>query len=89
VPLIREILLFAIWVMMMAILASIVISWLRQFRVRIPPWHPVVRAIEGTADLLLRPIQRNLPTAAGGFDFSPVVAFLLLYILRALIIKLL
>jgi YggT family protein len=86
--LVKLVLHYAITLMMAAILGSIIISWLRSFGVRVPYTNPLVRAIEGTADVMLRPIQRHLPTAAGGFDFSPVVAFLLLYILQAVIARL-
>jgi len=68
-----------------ALLASVVISWLRAFGARVPHYHPVVRIIEETADLLLKPIRRTIPTTGGGFDFSPIVALVLLAIVRRLI----
>ncbi len=74
-----------IWVLTMTILASIVLSWLRLFGVRIPYGNPVVRAIEDTTEALLRPIRRAVPTTGGGFDFAPMVALIILYIIRALI----
>jgi len=86
-PLVKLILQLAIWVMMLAIFGSVIISWLRQFRVNLPYYHPVVRIIEDTADIMLRPIRRNLPTTGGGLDFSPVVAILILYILQAIIFR--
>jgi len=78
----------ALWVMMMAILASIVISWLRAFRVSVPQNNPLVRAIEDTADLMLRPIRRSVPTAGGGLDFAPMIALVILYIIRAMLMSL-
>ncbi len=71
----------------LAILASVVISWLRFFGLRISYSNPVVRIIQETADLILRPIRRAIPTAAGGMDFSPVVAILLLQIARAVLVQ--
>ena len=84
----RSLIELAIWVMMMAILGSIIISWLRAFRARIPYGNPLVRAIEGTADLMLNPIRRAFPTTGGGLDFAPMVAIVILYILRQVIARL-
>ena len=86
--LLRELLLLAVSVMMLAILASVVISWLRMFRVHIPYGNPLVRAVEETADLMLRPIRNAMPTTGGGLDFSPLVALMILSILRAVIVRL-
>ncbi len=73
----------------LAILASVVISWLRVFGTRVPYGHPVVRVIEDTADLMLRPIRRTFRAAAGGFDFSPMIALVLLEIVTRLITRVL
>ncbi len=84
----RELLSFAISAMMLAILASVVLSWLRMFRVRVPYGNPVVRAIEETADLMLRPIRKAIPASGGGLDFSPLIALMILSILRSAIARL-
>lgn len=77
-----------IQVLIYTIIATVIFSWLRMFGVRIPPYHPVVRVIEQSADLVLAPIRRNVPTAGGGIDFSPVIAILILYIVRLVIFRL-
>jgi uncharacterized protein YggT (Ycf19 family) len=87
-PSVKTILQFAIWLMMMAIFGSVIISWLRNFRVNVPHYHPVVRLIEDTADIMLRPIRRAFPTSGGGLDFSPMVAIIILYIFQALLARL-
>ncbi len=79
---------YAIMAMMAAILGSIIISWLRVARVRVPYGHPLVRLIEETADLMLRPIRRAIPASAGGLDFSPMIALILLSILRRIVVLL-
>ena len=79
---------YAIMAMMAAILGSIIISWLRVARVRVPYGHPLVRLIEETADLILRPIRRAIPASAGGLDFSPMIALILLSILRRIVVRL-
>jgi uncharacterized protein YggT (Ycf19 family) len=48
----------------------------------------LVRLIEDTADLMLDPIRRAMPTSAGRLDFAPMVAIIILYILRALAARL-
>jgi len=82
---IKQVLDYAILAMMWAIFGAVAISWLRAARVRVPYSNPLVRLIEGTADLMLRPIRRNIPASGGGLDFSPVVAVIILYIIRALV----
>jgi len=74
--------------MMLAIFGSVILSWLRAARVRVPYNNPLLRAVEETADLMLRPIRRAFPTAGGGLDFAPMVAIIILYILRALVAQL-
>jgi len=88
VGLFRELLQLAISAMMLAILASVVLSWLRMFRVRVPYGNPLIRAIEETADLMLRPIRNAVPATGGGLDFSPLIALLILSILRSVIVGL-
>jgi len=88
VGLIREMLLLAISGMMLAILASVVLSWLRMFRVHVPYGNPLIRAIEDTADLMLRPIRNAVPASGGGLDFSPLIALLILSILRSVVARL-
>ena len=87
--LLRMLVEYAISVMIFIILASVVISWLRAARVRVPYGNPVIRGIEGAAEAILRPIRRAIPTAGGGLDFSPMVALILLYILRRIIARIL
>jgi len=77
-----------IWVMMMAIFGSVIISWLRASRVHVPHGNPLVRAIEDTAEVMLRPIRRAMPTRGGGLDFAPMVAIIILYILQRVIARL-
>jgi YggT family protein len=69
----------------LAILASVILSLLRAFGARVPYYHPVVRLIEQTADLILNPIRRHIPTAGGGIDFSPLIALVLLEIAKRII----
>lgn len=77
----------AIWIMMLAILGSVVLSWLRAFRVHVPGHNALVRLVEDTAELMLAPLRRALPVTGAGFDFSPMVAIFILLILQRLLAR--
>ncbi len=61
------------------IIVTIVISWLGQ------SWrHPIIPLIYQLTEPVLSPLRRWLP-AAGGFDFSPLVALIAIQFLRLLV----
>jgi YggT family protein len=64
------------------ILAYVVISWIPSLR-----RYPLAIWVERTVDPWMRPLRRLLPLSAGGvgLDLSPLIAFLLLGILRSLL----
>jgi len=64
----------------LAILARVLISW-----VRVDPHNPLVQFLYKITEPVLAPIRRVLPTA-GGLDFSPIVAFFGLELVRRLLI---
>ncbi len=66
-----------------ALLARVILSWIPH-----DPFHPAVTVINQLSDPILRPLQRLLPPLAG-FDLSPMVAFLVMEVLRSTLISLL
>jgi uncharacterized protein YggT (Ycf19 family) len=72
-----------IWLETLLILASVILSWLPFIR----PWHPAVRLLHALVDPVLRPFQRVLPPIAG-FDFSPLLAILVLRAVSGLLTSL-
>jgi YggT family protein len=70
----------AIWIETLLIVVSVIISWLPGIK----PWHPLVRLLNAFVDPILRPFRRVLPRIAG-FDFSPLVAIVVLRALSGLI----
>ena len=62
------------------VMAAVILSW-----VRLPPGNPLVRFTGALTEPVLAPIRRILP-AAGGFDFSPLVLFIALRLLRSLLL---
>lgn len=66
------------------LLIRIILSWTNP-----NPWNPVVRWISRVTDPFLNFIRRLVPLQVGMFDFSPIIAILLLSVLRWIIISLL
>jgi YggT family protein len=56
-----------------AVVVRAVLSW---FNLR--PDNPVVRFLDEVTDPILAPLRRVIPTA-GGIDFAPMVAILILW----------
>ncbi len=64
------------------ILARVLMSW-----VNVDPYSPLARAIIELTEPVLQPIRNALPPA-GGLDFSPVIAIILLQVLGQFLISL-
>jgi YggT family protein len=62
-----------------AILLQVILSWVN-------PHSPIASALNSLTKPILAPIQRLLPTA-GGMDFSPVVALILIQMLNVSVIR--
>ena len=60
----------------MILLFSVLVSWLR-----LDPYHPVKRFLDTLTEPLLQPIRSILPQT-GMFDFSPLVAMLIVFALQ-------
>lgn len=71
-----DVLLLVIDIYQIVLLLRILLSWFR-----VDPYNPIARILYGLTDPLLDPIRSVLPPA-GMLDFSPLVAFLLLFALR-------
>ena len=72
--------------LVIAIFASVILSWLVHFNV-INYRHPIVRQIEGFLQVVTRPvlwpIQKVIPPLGGGIDISPIIAFLIIQAARS------
>ena len=77
---------FAVKIYTLVIIARVVISWVRP-----DPYNPAVRAIYRLTEPVLYPIRRALVKATGsiGFDFSPLIAIILLQIFRSIMMRIL
>jgi YggT family protein len=63
----------------LAILARVLLSWFR-----LSPYHPVVNFIYQITEPILRPL-RNIIPPLGMIDISPIVALILMDIIRRII----
>ena len=68
----------------LAILARVILSWLPMAGVRIDMYHPVIRILYQITDPILNPIRRF--ATFGMMDFSPVVALILIEIIRRVLL---
>ncbi len=65
------------------IFVRVLLSW-----VRVNPYNPLIRLLYDLTDPILAPFQRLIPPA-GGLDFSPLVALIVIDLLRRLVLSLL
>lgn len=62
------------------ILIRVLLSW-----IRVNPYNPLVRIIFQITEPVLAPFRKLIPPAAG-LDFSPIVAYFVLELVRRLLI---
>jgi len=70
---------WGIWVLVLLIVAASILSWFS-----LDPRNPFVKLLHGIVDPVLHPIQLIIPPM-GGFDFSPLIAILILEFLRRIL----
>lgn len=66
---------------MWIVIAHAILSWVRP-----DPFNPIVRFINQVTEPLLYQIRSRIPTAFGGFDFSPIIVLLGVVFLRIFIV---
>jgi YggT family protein len=65
----------------LAIMVRVIASWLA-----LSPYSRLMRVVNGLTDWLVEPIRRILPPI-GMFDFSPLVAYFVLYLAENLVMR--
>ena len=81
----------ALGFMVLCILVSIVVSWARALGASIPRYNKVLSFVDFVAEFSTAPIRRVLPSfrmGAMGFDFSPLIALVALWLLQSGVIQL-
>ena len=68
-----------ITIYLVVLFARVILSWIRL------PYNPIVPAIYKITEPVLAPIRRKLPMT-WGIDFSPMIVFLLLFVIRIVVV---
>ena len=63
------------------ILIRALISWVNP-----DPWNPVVQFLHRATEPILEPIRRTIPMVHFGFDFSPLIAFVIVIFLKSFLV---
>jgi YggT family protein len=63
----------------LVLFAAVILSW-----INLSPENQLLRFVQRLTEPVLTPLRRVLPSA-GGFDFSPIVALLLVRLLQRLL----
>lgn len=75
---------FAFDALMLVILVNALLSWVRP-----DPMNPLVRWLDRVSAMVCDPIRRAIPTVFGGLDLSPMIAMLLLMLLKNIVLRVL
>lgn len=67
---------------MLVLIARALLSWLPVGR-----YNPLVRFIYGITEPVLYQVRKRVPAVWGGFDFSPVIVFLIIIFLRIFVVN--
>jgi len=74
-------------VFIVLILVDVIGSWLLYARVRLPGWIVLIlQVVNRITGVVLNPIRRLLPNL-GGLDLSPIIALVVLELLRGVIMN--
>jgi YggT family protein len=71
------------------ILIRVLLSWVNVNPYRPAIDHPLVDLLHRITDPVLQPLRRIIPPLGGALDLSPVVALILLEILRQIVLRIL
>ena len=82
----KAILLYIIQILMLAIFAQVVISWLVVLGIRSPLILSVYRAVTTVNEPIMRPLRKVIPNF-GMIDITPMVAIIVLVIIQEVIAR--
>ena len=67
--------------LMIILIINAVLSWVRP-----DPSNPIVMFLDRISDAVCNPIRRLFPTVAGGIDFAPFIAMLIIYFIQMFLV---
>ena len=82
----KAILLYIIQILMLAIFAQVVISWLVVLGIRSPVILSLYRAVTTVNEPIMRPLRKVIPNF-GMIDITPMVAIIVLVIIQEVIAR--
>jgi YggT family protein len=71
-----------LWLYMWVIIIRALISWVNP-----DPWNPIVQFLDRVTEPVLSQIRRRLPIGGMGFDFSPIIAILIIMFLQMAVVN--
>jgi len=76
-------------ILYLLLLIRVILSWVGRGIPYNSRWRGFITFVYSITEPILRPIRQVLPTSGMGIDFSPIVAFLLLSLVRNIILNIL
>ncbi len=70
-----------LWLYMWVIIIRALVSWVNP-----DPWNPIVQFLQRATDPVLYQIRKRLGMGSMGFDFSPIIAILLIMFLQVAVV---
>ncbi len=70
-----------LWLYMWVIIIRALISWVNP-----DPWNPIVQFLQRVTDPVLYQIRKRLGMGSMGFDFSPIIAILIIMFLQIAVV---
>jgi YggT family protein len=70
-----------LWIYMWVIIIRALISWVNP-----DPWNPIVQFLDRVTEPVLYQIRRRLGMGAMGFDFSPIIAILIIMFVQIAVV---
>ena len=73
---------YVLWAYIWILFGRVVVSW-----VNADPYNPIARFLYNATEPVLARIRRLLPVYAGGFDLSPLVAWIAILFLQRFLVR--
>ncbi|MFA5879769.1 MAG: YggT family protein [Candidatus Margulisiibacteriota bacterium] len=69
-------------ILFITLIIRVLISWVPH-----NPYHPLIQYLYNITDPFLKPFQKIVPPFKFGIDFSPMLAFIALMVIREILFK--
>lgn len=73
---------YLLWAYSWILVGRVIADWINA-----DPYNPIVRFLYNVTEPVLEPIRRRLPVHFGGFDLSPIVAWLIIMFLQMFLVR--